>query len=107
VGAERPADLGGAAFHAWLSERVELATEPRAERYRELVAIVNGWPKPSPADTVREAYGWLYAGLRHLVTAEQESAADPRRPDAAALTRPPTPRRRRPDPTRDAPTPPP
>lgn len=70
----RPDD---AAFRVWLLELVERAAEPRAERYWELVAIINGWPRPSPSDTVSETYRWLHDGLRHLVDEERRPGPGP------------------------------
>lgn len=45
------------AFRAALAERFASGSDPRAERYWQLLAIINGWP-PVPA------WEWAVAGLR-------------------------------------------
>ena len=55
---EDPAD------HAWrvaLADRLAAGTDPRAERYWQLMATINGWP---PVPTVTPAWTWLAAALR-------------------------------------------
>lgn len=51
-------------FPARLLEMIERATEPRAERYWELLGVLRGWKQPSP---LTEAHRWLVAGLRWRV----------------------------------------
>jgi DNA-binding transcriptional MerR regulator len=48
-------------YRAELLEGLELANEPRAERYWQLLAIINGWP---PVPTTMPAWGWFTAALR-------------------------------------------
>jgi DNA-binding transcriptional MerR regulator len=51
----------GPAFRAWLGELLETFADRRAERYWQLLAVMNGWPaQPSSA----AAWGWLLDGLR-------------------------------------------
>jgi DNA-binding transcriptional MerR regulator len=48
-------------FRAWLAEVTDTFADRRAERYWQLLAIMNGWPRqPSSA----AAWEWLIAGLR-------------------------------------------
>jgi DNA-binding transcriptional MerR regulator len=58
------ADLHGRpddrAFRAWLAEVVDTFADRRAERYWQLLAIMNGWP-PQPSSAA--AWEWLIAGL--------------------------------------------
>jgi DNA-binding transcriptional MerR regulator len=49
------------AFRAWLAEVVDTFADRRAERYWQLLAIMNGWP-PQPSSAA--AWEWLIAGLR-------------------------------------------
>lgn len=51
----------GPDFRRWLAEEFDRRRDPRAERYWELVAVVNGWPVPAP---VADAYRWLGEQLR-------------------------------------------
>ena len=46
---------------AELADRLATSTDPRAERYWQLLAVVNGWP-PVPATV--PAWEWLIAALR-------------------------------------------
>jgi DNA-binding transcriptional MerR regulator len=55
------AQVGDGAGGAVLAERLAVGTDRRAERYWQLLAIVNGWP-PVP-DTV-PAFEWAIAALR-------------------------------------------
>ncbi|MFE2869146.1 MerR family transcriptional regulator [Embleya sp. NPDC059259] len=49
------------AFAAWLSERFEIGADPRAERYWQLLAVMNGWPSwPS----LTPVFDWVIAALR-------------------------------------------
>jgi DNA-binding transcriptional MerR regulator len=49
------------AFRAALAERFASGSDPRAERYWQLLAIINGW---SPVPTTVPAWEWAVAGLR-------------------------------------------
>jgi DNA-binding transcriptional MerR regulator len=54
----------GPAFRRWLVEQLDAHTDPRAERYWELVGIVQD--RPNEAFTARVAdHAWLLAALRH------------------------------------------
>jgi len=54
-----------AGFRRWLLARLAASSDPRAERYWQLLAIINGWP---PVPTLMPVYAWfteaLAAGLR-------------------------------------------
>jgi DNA-binding transcriptional MerR regulator len=52
----------GPAFRAGLAETIEVFTDRRAERYWQLLAIINGWPQNVPSST--PAWEWLLAALR-------------------------------------------
>ena len=54
-------DPADPAWRAQLADRLAEGTDARAERYWQLLAVINGWP-PSPA-TVPD-WEWLIAGLR-------------------------------------------
>jgi len=56
----------GPAFRRWLVERLDAHTDPRAERYWELVGIVRGRPGEEFAAVVAD-HAWLLAALRHHV----------------------------------------
>ncbi len=49
------------AYRHDLAEQLELAHEPRAERYWQLLAIINGWP---PVPTTSHRWAWLTEALR-------------------------------------------
>lgn len=49
------------AFRAELADRFEQGADPRAERYWQLLAVINGWP---PAPTTMPAWRWTIAALR-------------------------------------------
>ncbi|MEV7122653.1 MerR family transcriptional regulator [Kitasatospora griseola] len=49
------------ALRAWLLTRLEVAGDPRVERYWELLARINGWPVPPSLGPV---FGWFTAALR-------------------------------------------
>lgn len=49
------------AFRAALAERFASGSDPRAERYWQLLAVINGWP---PVPTTVPAWEWAVAGLR-------------------------------------------
>jgi DNA-binding transcriptional MerR regulator len=48
-----------------LLDQLELAFEPRAERYWQLLAVINGW---SPIPTTMPYWGWLIGALRASVS---------------------------------------
>jgi DNA-binding transcriptional MerR regulator len=52
-------------FRRWLLARLGASSDPRAERYWQLLATINGWP---PVPTLMPVYAWfteaLAAGLR-------------------------------------------
>jgi DNA-binding transcriptional MerR regulator len=52
----------GDADRAELADRLALGTDARAERYWQLLAIINGWP---PVPTVVPAWEWFIAALRN------------------------------------------
>lgn len=54
----RPDD---ADLRRWLLERLETADDPRAERYVQLLSVVNGWPVP---ETLVPVFAWLIQALR-------------------------------------------
>lgn len=49
------------AFRAALAERFASGSDPRAERYWQLLAVINGWP---PVPSTVPAWEWTIAGLR-------------------------------------------
>jgi DNA-binding transcriptional MerR regulator len=50
----------GPEFRRWLSDRLKVGTDPRAERYWQLLAIINGWPaQPS----LMPVFDWLRRAL--------------------------------------------
>lgn len=51
---------------AFLIAATEQRTEPAAERYWELIAVLKGW---EPGPTVGDAHRWLVQGLRHRANA--------------------------------------
>jgi hypothetical protein len=51
----------GADDPAALADRLATGTDARAERYWQLLAVINGWP-PVPATV--PAWEWLIAALR-------------------------------------------
>ncbi|MTD57911.1 helix-turn-helix domain-containing protein [Amycolatopsis pithecellobii] len=59
------AHLSGDAEPGELAARIESGNDPRAERYWQLLATMNGWP-PVPAQ--QAAVTWLVAALRCLST---------------------------------------
>ena len=54
-------EAGDAAFRAELADRFEQGADPRAERYWQLLAVINGWP---PVPTTMPAWHWTIAALR-------------------------------------------
>jgi len=53
--------VDSAEFRAGLLTNLESGTDRRAERYWQLLGIINGWP---PIPTVVPAFEWLIAALR-------------------------------------------
>jgi hypothetical protein len=53
----RPDD---AEFRRWLLTRLEVSSDPRAERYWQLLGVINGWP---PVPTVMPLYNWFAQAL--------------------------------------------
>jgi DNA-binding transcriptional MerR regulator len=51
----------GPKFRAWLAEVLDTFADRRAERYWQLLAVMNGWP---PQPTSAAAWEWLIAALR-------------------------------------------
>ena len=51
----------GSPDRAELADRLDAGTDARAERYWQLLAIINGWP---PVPTTVPAWEWLIAALR-------------------------------------------
>jgi DNA-binding transcriptional MerR regulator len=56
----------GPGFRRWLVEQLDAHTDPRAERYWELVGIVQGRPDGEFAARVAD-YAWLLDALRHHI----------------------------------------
>ncbi|WP_052849136.1 MerR family transcriptional regulator [Streptomyces avicenniae] len=54
----RPDD---AALRDWIAVRVETGNDPRAERYWQLLAVINGWPVPP---TLTPVFAWFTEALR-------------------------------------------
>jgi hypothetical protein len=55
------ADLSDSGFRAELADRFEQGADPRAERYWQLLAVINGWP---PVPTTMPAWRWTIEALR-------------------------------------------
>jgi DNA-binding transcriptional MerR regulator len=51
----------GPELRRWLVDMIDTFADPRAERYWQLLAIINGWP-PVPSSV--PAWEWFLAGLR-------------------------------------------
>jgi hypothetical protein len=51
----------GPGFRSWLLDVLESSSEPRYERYWQLMVVINGWP---PAPSVTPAAQWLITALR-------------------------------------------
>ncbi|MFJ4787811.1 MerR family transcriptional regulator [Streptomyces sp. NPDC088794] len=47
--------------HRWLLHRLEAASDPRRDRYLQLLALINGWPAPDPLAPVID---WSVTALR-------------------------------------------
>ncbi|WP_374103766.1 hypothetical protein [Streptomyces sp. ISL-86] len=45
----------------WLLARLETAADPRAERYWQLLSVINGWPTPP---SLAPVFTWFTAALR-------------------------------------------
>jgi hypothetical protein len=60
-GAGRADRSSDPAFRAELADRFEQGADPRAERYWQLLAVINGWP---PVPTTMPAWQWTIAALR-------------------------------------------
>jgi hypothetical protein len=60
-GADRADRSSDPAFRAELADRFEQGADPRAERYWQLLAVINGWP---PVPTTMPAWQWTIAALR-------------------------------------------
>jgi DNA-binding transcriptional MerR regulator len=54
----RPDDAG---LRRWLLTRLEIASDPRAERYWQLLAVINGWPVPQ---SLAPVFDWFSQALR-------------------------------------------
>jgi hypothetical protein len=52
---------GGTVDRTELADRFEQGADPRAERYWQLLAVINGWP---PAPTTMPAWRWTIDALR-------------------------------------------
>jgi DNA-binding transcriptional MerR regulator len=50
------------AYRRKLLTRVETANDPRAERYWQLLAVINGWPVPP---TLAPVFDWFTVALQH------------------------------------------
>jgi DNA-binding transcriptional MerR regulator len=50
------------AYRRKLLTRLETAGDPRAERYWQLLAVINGWPVPP---TLAPAFDWFIRALQH------------------------------------------
>jgi DNA-binding transcriptional MerR regulator len=59
--AEIAGAFGEGASRAELADRFEQGADPRAERYWQLLAVINGWP---PVPTTMPAWRWTIAALR-------------------------------------------
>ncbi|MGW5667771.1 MerR family transcriptional regulator [Micromonospora sp. NPDC003776] len=54
----RPDD---ASLQRWVLTRLETANDPRAERYWQLLAVINGWPVP---ESLAPVFDWFVRALR-------------------------------------------
>jgi DNA-binding transcriptional MerR regulator len=61
---------GDPPYRAELLEQLELAHEPRAARYWQLLAVINGWP---PIPSTMPAWGWLTEALRASLARDNSS----------------------------------
>ena len=67
--------VGDPIFPAWLLSHYEATSEPRAERYWELIAILKGCERPEGPSPQAEALRWLLEGLRRRVARDRRSEA--------------------------------
>jgi hypothetical protein len=63
AGQDRDGDDPG--FRVELADRIAAGGDTRAERYWQLIGIMNGWP---PVPTQQPAVNWLVAALRASAT---------------------------------------
>jgi hypothetical protein len=49
-------------YRVKLLTRLEVANDPRVERYRQLISTINGWPTPPPLAPI---FDWFIQALRH------------------------------------------
>ncbi|GHA78605.1 MerR family transcriptional regulator [Streptomyces tendae] len=63
----------------WPLRRLEMAGDPRAERYRHLLAVINGWPVPS---SLAPVFTWFAQALR-------ADTGQPSRGEQSSARRPP------------------
>jgi DNA-binding transcriptional MerR regulator len=61
AGAATPGSAGEPASRSELADRFEQGADPRAERYWQLLAVINGWP---PVPTTLPAWRWTIDALR-------------------------------------------
>ncbi|CAM5431026.1 MerR family transcriptional regulator [Streptomyces spiroverticillatus] len=52
-----------AALRHWLLDRLDVANDPRTERYWQLLSTINGWPVPP---SLAPVFTWLTTALRSL-----------------------------------------
>ncbi|MFB9239012.1 MerR family transcriptional regulator [Plantactinospora siamensis] len=55
---DRPDDAN---LRRWVLARLEIANDPRVERYWRLLAVINGWPVP---ETLAPVFDWFVRALR-------------------------------------------
>ena len=60
-GRVKPEDLDDVDLRRRLLARLEIANDPRRERYLQLLAVVNGWQAP---DSLTPALNWFIQALR-------------------------------------------
>jgi DNA-binding transcriptional MerR regulator len=53
--------VDGPEYRAELAEVIEAGNDPRAERYWQLLGVINGWP---PVPSTSHLWGWFAAALR-------------------------------------------
>jgi DNA-binding transcriptional MerR regulator len=61
----RPDDAG---LRRWLLTRLEIASDPRAERYWQLLAVINGWPVPQ---SLAPVFDWFSQALRARIPGQR------------------------------------
>ena len=64
LGAQYAATFGkpdDAALREWLWRRLEVAADPRVERYWRLLAAINRWPEP---ESLGPVFDWFLRALR-------------------------------------------